>query len=161
MSHGWCGKGSALPARWEAVAFPGAMLRDEEEQCYYLHGMSRYLGVRLSGFPEKFPELLATYCSQIADAIARKSHHDHRRSLLIDFLRKTFDIEVDEIELEKKVRAAEARGRIDAFYKSVIIEVKVDLDSERPDAVRELKKYFDSSYAYVSSLKPKPASKKK
>ncbi len=36
---------------------------------------------------------------------------------------------------------------------------------EVPDSLlsktRELKKYFDRSYAYVSSLKPKPASKKK
>jgi len=35
---------------------------------------------------------------------------------------------------------------------------------EVPDSLlsstRELKKYFDSSYAYVASLKPKPAAKK-
>jgi hypothetical protein len=106
--------------------------------------MLQRLGARLSSFPAEFPELLAAYCSQIADAIQKKSHHDHRRALLIDFLRKTFDIEVDEIELEKKVKAAEARGRIDAFYKYVIVEVKTDLDSERADAMRELKKYFES-----------------
>jgi len=36
---------------------------------------------------------------------------------------------------------------------------------EVPDALLgktgELKKYFDASYAYVSSLKPKPTAKKK
>jgi N-6 DNA Methylase len=106
--------------------------------------MLRRLGARFTSFPAEFPELLAAYCAQIADAIEKKSHHDHRRALLIDFLRKTFDIEVDEIELEKKVKAAEARGRIDAFYKYVIVEVKIDLDSERADAMRELKKYFES-----------------
>ena len=47
-------------------------------------------------------------------------------------------------ELELKIKAAEARGRIDAFYKFVIFEVKTDLERERPDAIRELKKYFES-----------------
>ena len=98
----------------------------------------------LSGFPSKFPDLLGTYYSQITDAIQKHSHHDHRRALLMDFLRKTFDIEVDEIELEKKVKAAEARGRIDVFYKYVIFEIKIDLERERGDAIRELKKYFES-----------------
>ncbi len=109
----------------------------------------------LSGFPSKFPELLAAYFSQITDAVKKNSHHDHRRALLMDFLRKTFDIEVDEIELEKKVKAAEARGRIDAFYKFVIFEIKVDLEREHEDAVRELKKYFESREApgdYVAAV---------
>ncbi len=62
----------------------------------------------------------------------------------MDFLRKSFDIEVSEIELELKIKAAEARGRIDAFYKFVIFDIKTDLEKERPDALRELKKYFES-----------------
>jgi N-6 DNA Methylase len=98
----------------------------------------------LSGLPAKFKDLLVEYHSQISEAVRRNAHHDHRRALLIDFLRNTFGIEVDEIELEKKIKVAEARGRIDAFYKFVIFEVKIDLDRERNDAVRELKKYFES-----------------
>src|SRR4051812_27566484 len=98
----------------------------------------------LSGLPANFKGLLVGYYAQISDAIRRNAHHDHRRALLIEFLRKTFGIEVDEIELELKIKAAEARGRIDAFYKFVIFEVKVDLDRERADAMRELKKYFES-----------------
>jgi hypothetical protein len=81
-----------------------------------------------------FKGLLVEYHSLISDAVRRHAHHDHRRALLIDFLRKTFGIEVDEIELEKKIKVAEARGRIDAFYKFVIFEVKVHLDRERDDA---------------------------
>ena len=50
--------------------------------------------------------------SRISDAILKNSHHDHRRALLMDFLRKSFGIEVDEVELEKKIKVAEARGRI-------------------------------------------------
>ena len=51
-----------------------------------------------------------------------------------------------------KVKAAEARGRIDAFYKFVIFEVKVDMDRERADALRELKKYFESRSNPADSL---------
>src|SRR5260370_38294235 len=98
----------------------------------------------LSGLRRNFKGLLETYYSQITDAARRNAHHDHRRALLIDFLRKSFDIEIDEIELELKVKAAEARGRIDAFYKFVIFELKIDMERERQDAVRELKKYFES-----------------
>src|ERR1035438_2601465 len=94
----------------------------------------------LSGVPAKFKGLLVEYHSQISDAARRNAHHDHRRALLMDFLRKAFGIEVDEVELEKKVKVAEARGRIDAFYKYVIFEVKIDLERERNDALSELKK---------------------
>lgn len=52
-----------------------------------------------------------------------------------------------------KAKLCEAYGKVQPEY----VEV--------PDALlsktQELKKYFDSSYAYVSSLKPKPAAKKK
>ena len=98
----------------------------------------------ITGLPENFPTLLTVYHAQISDAIRKNSHHDHRRALLMDFLRKSFGIEVDEVELEKKIKVAEARGRIDAFYKYVISEVKIDLERERNDALSELKKYFES-----------------
>jgi hypothetical protein len=52
-----------------------------------------------------------------------------------------------------KAKLCQAYGKIQPEY----VEV--------PDALlastRELKKYFDASYAYVSSLKPKPTTKKK
>jgi hypothetical protein len=52
-----------------------------------------------------------------------------------------------------KAKLCEAYGRVQPEY----VEV--------PDALlaktQELKKYFDCSYAYVSSLKPKPTAKKK
>jgi hypothetical protein len=41
------------------------------------------------------------------------------------------------------------RGRIDALYRHIIVEVKSDFDGERDDAQRELKKYFAS--------RPKPS----
>lgn len=82
----------------------------------------------LPGLPKAFKDRLAAYFAQISDAIRRNAHHDQRRALLIEFLRNTFGIEIDEVELELKVKAAEARGRIDAFYKYVIFEVKIDLE---------------------------------
>jgi hypothetical protein len=52
-----------------------------------------------------------------------------------------------------KTKLCEAYGKIQPEY----VEV--------PDALlastRELKRFFDSSYNYVSSLKPKPTAKKK
>jgi hypothetical protein len=74
--------------------------------------------------PDRFTEYLQDYCHQAFDAIKEEKHHDQRRALLMDFLRKAFGIEVTEIDLEHKVKAASARGRIDAFYRFVIFEVK-------------------------------------
>lgn len=85
-----------------------------------------------------FPVSLRRYCGQITDAIQKNSHHDHRRQLLMEFLRKSFGIEVDEIELEVRVKAVEGRRRIDAFYKFVIFEIKTDFAAERGDALLEL-----------------------
>jgi hypothetical protein len=52
-----------------------------------------------------------------------------------------------------KARLCEAYGKVQPEY----VEVP---DSLLPSTA-ELKKYFDSSYAYVSTLKPKPSPKKK
>ena len=50
-------------------------------------------------------------------------------------------------------RLCQAYGTVQPEY----VEVPDSLLS----ATRELKKYFDASYAYVASLKPKPTAKKK
>ena len=94
--------------------------------------------------PKNFAEYLQSYCEQMSAAIKDQKHHDFRRALLMDFLRKSFGIEVSEVDLEHKVKAASARGLIDAFYRFVIFEVKTDLERERGDALSELKKYFES-----------------
>ena len=52
-----------------------------------------------------------------------------------------------------KAKLCEAYGKIQPEY----VEVPDSLFS----STRELKKFFDCSYQYVSSLKPKPTSKKK
>jgi hypothetical protein len=93
---------------------------------------------------EKFPDALASYAEQMTGAIKKNAHHDQRRSLLMNFLREGLGIESTEIELERKIKAAEVRGRIDAFWRHLIIEVKTDLDTERADARAELKKYFEA-----------------
>jgi len=94
--------------------------------------------------PGRFAEYLQDYCEQAKAAIKANKHHDQRRALLMDFLRKAFGIQVDEVDLEHKVKAAEARGCIDAFYKFVIFEIKTNLEGERENALAELRKYFES-----------------
>ncbi|HEV2349229.1 MAG TPA: N-6 DNA methylase [Terriglobia bacterium] len=94
--------------------------------------------------PERFTEYLQDYCEQAAGAIKANKHHDQRRALFMDYLRKAFEVQVEEVDLEHKVKAASARGRIDAFYRFVIFEFKTDLERERPDALTELAKYFQS-----------------
>ena len=95
-------------------------------------------------YPKDFPLELQSYCEQINAAIAGRQHHDTRRHLFLNFLHEAFDIEPVEVELEHKVKVGELRGRIDALYKHIIVEIKTDFDSERADAERELKKYFAS-----------------
>src|SRR5207245_4074117 len=97
-------------------------------------------------YSEKFAAALAAYCQQWREVLAKKGHHDQRRALLMNFLRIGFGIETEEVELEHKIKANEihAAGRIDAFWRHLITEVKTDLDKEREDARSELKKYFEA-----------------
>jgi Type I restriction-modification system methyltransferase subunit len=85
---------------------------------------------------------LRSYMTRIQEAVARKSHHDQRRAILQEFLRDGFDLTVDEIELERHVRAAKSRGRVDLLYRTLVWEVKRDLDNERADLERELRLYL-------------------
>jgi hypothetical protein len=50
-------------------------------------------------------------------------------------------------------KLCEAYGRVQPEY--------VEVPDELLSSTRELKKYFESSHTYVSSLKPKPTAKKK
>src|SRR5437879_8334380 len=100
-------------------------------------------------YPRDFPKLLADYCEQIGEAIRADKHHDTRRHLFLNFLREAFGIDPVEVELEHKLKAGEIRGRIDALYRHIIVEVKTDFEREREEAQRELKKYFGS--------RPRPA----
>jgi SAM-dependent methyltransferase len=95
-------------------------------------------------YPPYFPELLNDYCEQIGTAIRENLHHDSRRHLFLNFLRQAFNIDPVEVELEHKLKVGDVRGRIDALYRHIIVEVKTDFDNERDDAQRELKKYFAS-----------------
>jgi hypothetical protein len=52
-----------------------------------------------------------------------------------------------------KAKLCEAYGRVQPEY--------VEVPDALLSSTRELKKFFDCSYAYVGSLKPKPAAKKK
>ena len=97
-------------------------------------------GEQLTPLSEDFTDLFLSYIDKISAAIKANKHHDQRRALFIDFFRKSFSIDVDEVELEHKIKVASVRGRIDAFYRFVIFEFKTDLERERHDAMSELTK---------------------
>ena len=75
-------------------------------------------------YPREFPNLLKDYCEQIGEAIRANRHHDTRRHLFLNFLHQAFGIDPVEVELEHKIKAGELRGRIDALYHHIIVEVK-------------------------------------
>jgi len=95
-------------------------------------------------YNDSFPQYLSEYVEQIKEAITKKQHHDHRRHLFLNFLHLGFDIDPVEVELEKKIKVAQVKGNIDLFFKTTIFEFKTNLAAERPAAMIELKKYFDS-----------------
>jgi hypothetical protein len=95
-------------------------------------------------YPKNFPELLEDYCRQIQEAKRRNSHHDQRRALFMDFYRKGFGVEPEEVELEEKVKVAEVRGYIDALFHVTILEFKSNLEKERPAGESELRLYLKS-----------------
>jgi hypothetical protein len=88
-------------------------------------------------YAKDFAPALESYCAQVREAIANNQHHDQRRHLFVNFLRKGFGIEAEEIELEHKIKANQVRGRIDAFFRHLIIEFKSDLERERAAAQAE------------------------
>lgn len=95
-------------------------------------------------YDKNYPEYLKQYLFEINKAIEQKKHHDYRRALLLDYLRKSYGVEVNEVEIEKNVKAGNVRGNIDALYKYLIFEVKTNIEAERPAGFLELKKYFRS-----------------
>ncbi|MGD0822866.1 MAG: N-6 DNA methylase [Desulfomonilia bacterium] len=98
----------------------------------------------LKPYSDSFEDILYSYYEQIVDAIKYNKHHDQRRNLLIDFFRRGLSLDPVEFELEHKIKVHEIRGRIDAFFRHLIIEVKTDLEHERNKAKDELIKYFES-----------------
>jgi len=65
-------------------------------------------------YPGDLPAAFESYCEQMKAAINGKKHHDQRRHLFINFLRKGLGIEAEEIELEHKIKAISTYCRIDA-----------------------------------------------
>lgn len=87
-------------------------------------------------------EAFARYRKRSVEAAAQKLHHDQRRAYLLDLLREGFGIEVEEVELERNVKVAQARGRIDVLYRDLVFEVKRDVKREHDDVIRELALYL-------------------
>jgi len=105
------------------------------------------LGQQVYPYKKEYPSLLTAYITQANEAIRANKHHDHRRALFIDFLRKAYDVDPTEIEIEEKIKVAALRGYIDALYKYLIFEFKTNLEGELKAAELELQKYFESQVA--------------
>ncbi|MDZ4723755.1 MAG: N-6 DNA methylase [candidate division Zixibacteria bacterium] len=97
---------------------------------------------RILPYKANYPDVLSEYVAEIKQAIRQGKHHDQRREFLLNYLRLAYGVEVNEIEIEQKIKVANVKGFIDALYKYIIFEVKTDIDSERPAAMTELRKYF-------------------
>ncbi len=93
---------------------------------------------------DEFAKELNDYLSNIAEARAKKLHHDYRRSLFVALITKCFDVPNVEVELEKNVKGTTFIGRIDALYKDIVFEFKRDLGDERAKGIEELTKYLKS-----------------
>ncbi|HEX6753490.1 MAG TPA: N-6 DNA methylase [Solirubrobacterales bacterium] len=89
-------------------------------------------------------EAFARYRAMSRVAVQENLHHDKRRAQLQELLRDGFGVEADEVELERNVRFAEVRGRIDLLYRNLVFEVKRDLKREHEDVIRELHLYLSS-----------------
>ncbi|MEW6050349.1 MAG: hypothetical protein AB1644_04715 [Candidatus Zixiibacteriota bacterium] len=91
-----------------------------------------------------YPGQLSDYLHQIREAIRLNKHHDHRRNLFLNYLRQAYGVEAHEVEIEQKVKVANVQGFIDALFKYLIFEFKIDLERERPAALLELSKYLQA-----------------
>lgn len=93
---------------------------------------------------DEFAKELTKYLNSIEEARVKNAHHDYRRSIFMIFAGKAFDLPLEEVELEKGVKAAKIRGRIDALYKDIVFEFKRNLDNEREKGKKELTNYLGS-----------------
>lgn len=92
----------------------------------------------------EFASILADYLEAVNEARKRKASHDQLRHLFIGFLSKAFQVNYEDIELEKGLQALKVRGFIDLLYQDLIFEFKRDLEMERAKGQEELTRYLSS-----------------
>lgn len=91
-----------------------------------------------------FKAELTGYIEHIKEARAKNQHHDHRRSLFVALITKSFNLQFSEVILEQNInlKGSSIRGRIDALYEDIVFEFKRDLADERAKGQEELNKYL-------------------
>lgn len=91
---------------------------------------------------EHFAQVYAKYLAKLEQF--KGAHHDQIRRIFVDFLQEAFPQleELRTIEVEKGVEVLKARGWIDLLIGDLIFEVKRDLEKEREEGLKELKKYL-------------------
>ena len=93
----------------------------------------------------RFVEELTQYLRGAQEARQRGLSHDHRRHLFLRFIEHCFDVDREEVELEKGVKALKLHGRIDLLFRDLVFEFKRDLVTEREVGEAELAKYLGSA----------------
>ncbi|MFO7995942.1 MAG: N-6 DNA methylase [Dehalococcoidia bacterium] len=87
---------------------------------------------------------MQNYLSAVRRAKDQGASHDYLRSIFIDFAKESFSVDPKHVELEKGIKGATLRGRIDALYQDIVFEFKRDLRIERDKGKEELERYLRS-----------------
>jgi len=91
-----------------------------------------------------FSRAFFSYLEKIEEAKRRKASHDQLRHLFIGFLSKAFNVQYEDIELERGIKAVQVRGFIDLLFQHLIFEFKRNLEAEREKGKEELSRYISS-----------------
>ncbi len=86
------------------------------------------------------------YFDEYERSIRTKNTQPAKILVISDFLRKTFDVSIEDLALgaEKyiKSKVLEIRGRTDLLLAGVVLEIKIDLRRELKDAEEEVERYM-------------------
>jgi len=93
---------------------------------------------------EPFQSYFSDYLSAIREAKEKGASHDFLRQVFIEFARKSFKVDPVDVELERGIKGARLRGRIDALYQDIVFEFKRDFKLEREKGKEELERYLQS-----------------
>jgi hypothetical protein len=115
--------------------------------------------------PSAPPEKVALYDKLVATnaKVERKGASVPYTSLngnMFSYLSKNGKLALRLPELEREAFLKKYKAKLCEAY-GIVQQEYVEVPDSLLASTRELKKYFDQSFSYVSSLKPKPTTKKK
>jgi methylase of polypeptide subunit release factors len=93
---------------------------------------------------QPFESHFRDYLLAIREAKDKGASHDYLRQVFIEFVRKSFNVDPTDVELEKGIKGTKLRGSIDALYQDIVFEFKRDLKLEGEKGREELERYLRS-----------------